>query len=1059
MRTWGLLLFALLLTTASAFAQREITGRVVDEATDEPLIGASVLVEGTNTGTVTDIDGNYTIVASDGDNLVISYTGYESQTVAVNPGTTIINVTLSAGLLIDEVVVTGYTEQSRRNISGAVSSVDAEELQTLPSSNVAESLQGRAAGVQVTSSGAPGSPISLRIRGFGTINNNNPLYIIDGTPASASSLQDINPLDIENIQILKDASAASIYGARAANGVVIITTKKGSVAGGSKISLDMFYGVQTPGALPDVLNPQQLADVLWEAQRNAGLSPSHPQYGSGAQPTLPDYIIPTAGQAGSVDESTYDYETNAIARANKEGTDWLDEIFTSAPIMNVNVSGTGGNESGQYALSAGYFRQDGVLIHTGYERFTARANSLFRIKDRVRLGENLSVTYTENVGTPGGIQGEGNPIGNALRMPEIIPVYDVGGNYAGTRASGMNNPSNPVAQLERDAKDNVGKFYRILGNVFAEVDIIEGLTVKSSFNVNLAGTIDDRVYTPRNLEDSEPQANATFNQSAYSSLNWTWYNTLQYRRTLGSDHNISLLAGTEAINDFFTTFSAGRVRYFSDDVNFRVLNAGEDGISNSGFFSEWALFSIFGKVDYDYRGKYILSATVRRDGSSRFGEDNRYGVFPAFSVAWRVSDEPFLSGSTWLNDLKLRAGWGQTGNQEIGNYRVFSTFGSGLATSSYAIGGQQNSVVVGFEQNVFGNPNVQWETTTSLNVGFDAFLFNNRLGVEFDWYNRLTQDMLIEVPPSTLQGFAANPFVNVGEMKNTGIDLALNYYSPQNADFTYSIGLNISHYQNEVTKLNDPEQFFTGGGFRTFTASRTEQGRPIASFFGYTIDGIFLTQAEVDAHADQDGKAVGRWRFVDVDESGDINDSDRSFIGNPHPDFFYGANFQFGYKGFDLGLFFNGVQGNDLWNWNKYWTDFITIFQNSNKGVSLLNSFGMPGVDPESASLPSISQNAPALEVNPSTHYLEDGSFLRLRNATLGYSLPRTVLDRIGFERMRIYVQGNNVFTITNYSGFDPQIFNRNNNPYAGGADLGIGVDATQYPVVRSWQIGLNATF
>ncbi len=1041
------------------FAQREISGRVTDDASGEPLIGASVLVEGTGTGTITDIDGNYSIEASDGDNLVVSYTGYETQILPVNAGATILNVSLSAGLVIDEVVVTGYTEQSRRNISGAVSSVDAEELQTLPSSNVAESLQGRAAGVQVTSSGAPGSPISLRIRGLGTINNNNPLYIIDGTPASAASLQDINPLDIENIQILKDASAASIYGARAANGVVIVTTKKGSVAGRSNISVDMFYGIQTPGTLPEVLNPQELADVLWEAQRNAGLDPSHPQYGSGESPTLPDYIVPTAGTSGSVDESTYDYETNAIARSNKEGTDWLDRVFDPAPIMNFNVSGTGGNENGQYALSAGYFKQEGVLIHTGYERFTARANSLFRIKERVRLGENLSVTYTENVPVVGGIQGEGNPISNALRIPEIIPVYDVGGNYAGTRASGMNNPSNPVAQLERDGKDNIDKTYRILGNVFAEVDLLEGLTVKSSFNVNMAGTIDNRNFTPLNLEDSEPASNELFNQSAFTSLNWTWYNTLQFRRTLGSDHNISVLAGTEAISDFFTTFNAGRVKYFSTDLNYRVLNSGEDGITNGGTFSEWSLFSIFGKIDYDFRGKYILSATVRRDGSSRFGEGNRYGVFPAFSVAWRASDEPFLADAGWLNDLKIRAGWGQTGNQEIGNYRVFSTYGSDLGGSSYAIGGQQNSVVVGFEQNVFGNPNVQWETTTSLNVGFDAFLFNNQLGIEFDWYTRDTEDMLIEVAPSTLQGYAANPFVNVGEMNNTGFDLAINYSNPASRAFTYTIGFNISHYNNEVTRLNDPDQFFTGGGFRTFTASRTQQGMPMASFFGHTIDGIFLTQGEVDAHADQDGKAVGRWRFVDTNNDDVINDDDRTFIGSPHPDFFYGANFQFGYKGFDLGLFFNGVQGNDLWNWNKYWTDFITIFQNSNKGVSLLNSFGYPGVDPEAATLPSINQNAPALEVNPSTHYIEDGSFLRLRNLTLGYSLPRSVMDNIGFERIRIYVQGNNVFTITDYSGMDPQIFNRNNNPYAGGADLGIGVDAVQYPVVRSWQIGLNATF
>lgn len=1053
-RRAGLLLLFALLATGSLLAQRQITGTVLDANTDEPLIGASVLVEGQATGTVTDIDGSFTLEAETGDILVISYTGYESQRIAINAGTDNIDVALSAGLMIDEVVVTGYTEQSRRNISGAVSTVDAEELATLPGANVAENMQGRVAGVNVTSSGAPGSPVSLRIRGFGTINDNNPLYIIDGTPASAQSLQDINPNDIENIQILKDASAASIYGARAANGVVIVTTKKGSVAGASRISVDMFYGIQTPGDLPEVLNPQQLADALWDAQINAGLDPTHPQYGSGPTPTLPNYIIPAG--ADQADESAYDYQTNAIARANQQGTDWFDEIFEPAPIYSINVSGTGGNENGQYALSAGYFRQDGVMIHTGFERFTARANSLFRVNNWLRVGENLGITYTENIPVVGGIQGEGNPIGNALRIPEIIPVRDVGGNYAGTRAAGMNNPSNPVAQLERDGRNNIDKQYRVLGNVFVEVDLLEGLTAKSSFNVNLAGTIDNRDFFPVNLEDSEPQANAVLNQTAFSSLNWTWYNTLRYQRTFAQDHNLSVLVGTEAIEDTYNEFFASRVRFFSDDLTYRVLNAGEDGIQNSGFFNEWSLFSLFGKLDYDFRGKYILSATIRRDGSSRFAEGNRYGVFPAFSVAWRVSDEPFMAGVSWINDLKLRAGWGQTGNQNIPLYRAFSTFGTGIISSAYSIGGAQNSVVAGFEQNVFGNPDLKWEATTSTNVGFDALLFNNRLSIEFDWYTRDTEDMLIGVPPSTLRGIAADPIINVGEMNNTGFDVALWYNSPTNRDFTYNIGVNFSRYQNEVTQLFDPEQFFQGGGFRTFFASRTEQGLPISSFFGYTIDGIFQSEAEVDAHAEQPGKAVGRWRFTDINADGTINADDRSFIGNPHPDFFYGINMQFAYKGFDLGLFFNGVQGNDLWNWNRYWTDFITIFQNSNKGVSLLDSWTPENRD---ASLPQISQNAPTLEVNPSTHYVEDGSYFRLRNATLGYSLPRTALDAIGMQRLRFYIQANNVFTITNYSGLDPQIFNRNSNPYANQADLGIGVDASQYPVVSSVQFGINATF
>lgn len=1057
-----LLLAALLLvSTGSLLAQRQVTGTVTDE-NGEPLIGATILVKGTDRGTVTDLDGKFTIEANEGDVLVVSYTGYQSQEVTVGADN-VLNITLAEGITFDEVVVTGYTTQSRRNISGAVTSVEASEIAQIPADNVAEALQGKAAGVTVKMSGAPGGGVSLRIRGFSTINSNEPLYILDGIPTGPRAIQDLNPNDIESIQVLKDASAASIYGARASNGVVIITTKKGSVVGEPTLSVDMYYGIQQPGKLPEMLSPQDLANVLWEAQKNAGLQPTHPQYGSGPTPVLPNYIIPAGAE--TADESAYDYETNPITRANKEGTNWLDEIFDPAPERRVNIAASGGSEKGQYYLSAGWYRQDGVVIHTNYERFNLRANTLFRIKDRIRVGENMTASYSEQVSIPGGIQGTGNAITMAMRMPTIIPVYDVGGNFAGTRAAGMNNPRNPVAMLVRN-KDNVAKGLRLLTNAFAEVDLAEGLTAKTSFNVELFNTVDNRVYNIRDIESAEPAASNSLSQRSDNNFNWTWSNTLTYSRSFG-DHDLTVLAGTEAIDNTYTYFGASRVNFFSDELDYRQLDAGEAGINNFGNTYSSSLFSIFGKVDYAYKGKYILSATVRRDGSSRFGAANRYGVFPAFSAAWRISDEDFFNTDGPINELKLRAGYGVTGNQEIGDYRYSSTFGPDIATSGYDINGTNNSVVVGFDSRVFGNPDVKWEETSGINAGFDAIMFNQRLGLVFDWYKYTTNDMLIEVEPPTTKGVAAPPFVNVGTMENKGVDLALTYTSSEQGDFGYDIGVNFSTYKNKVVKLAESDQVFWSGGFRTYNATRTEEGYPIASFFGYNIVGIFQDQAEVDAWATQPGAAPGRFKYEDnngTDETGrltgqpdgKIDAADRTYIGSPHPDFTFGATFNFRYKDFDFGVFMNGSYGNEIFNANKYFTDFVQTFTNSGKGVGLLDSWGYPGVDNATASHPQLNLNAPDIELAPSTFYIEDGSYLRVRTLTLGYTVPA---DKLGnaMSRLRIYIQGNNILTLTKYSGFDPEI--GNGYYYDSRADLDIGVDRGQYPVVKSWMLGLNASF
>jgi TonB-dependent starch-binding outer membrane protein SusC len=1069
----GLLLLLAILLTSGVFAQRQISGKVVDGENNEPLIGASILVRGTSTGTVTDFDGNFSIQASTGDVLVVTYTGYAQQEVTVGVENTY-DIALSAGVLLEELVVTGYTAQTRRSITGAVSSVNVSEVKAIPTTDISQALQGKVAGVTVGQSGSPGEGVMVRIRGFGTINNNNPLYIIDGVPVVSAGLNELNPNDVESIQVLKDASAASIYGARAANGVVIITTKKGGLAGKPKISLDVYYGRQMTykNDFDEFATPQELANILFESQRNAfiegGGNPAdfvfnHPQYGgSGTSAPLPDYITPGGAREGDPGVNPDNYSINRdapgfnpITRANKTGTDWFDEIFDPAPVQSYQLSATGGTEGSSYALSAGYYDQQGILIHTNFKRYTLRANSQFRIKNRIRLGENITIAYSNRVGVPGGTTGAENALSMAYRIPTIIPVYDIMGNFAGPNGGGLTNAQNPVAMLTRN-KDNGARRLRTFGNIYGEVDLVDGLTFKSSIGVDL-NTFNGSTFTIRNVEASEPNASNLLSENFDFNINWTWYNTLNFQKIIAQDHEISILAGTEAIENNFRSFGANRSNFFSDDFSYRYLNTGAAGITNSGSGSEWALFSLFGKLDYAFKGKYLLSATIRRDGSSRFGEDNRYAVFPAFSVGWRVSDEVFLKSADWINDLKLRGGWGQVGNQEIGNYPFATTFGADLNGAAYPITGSNNSVVVGFDSRVFGNPDVKWETTTSLNLGIDASLFSNRLDISFDWYNAKTEDMLFNPPIVGTQGFASAPFVNIGDMENTGFDLALNYNSRSTGDFTYSIGANLSRYVNTVLSIDFNETtFIESGGFRDFRATRTEAGQPIGAFFGYIIDGIYQNQAEVDAGPDYENAGIGRFKLRDVDGDGVITPDDRTFIGSPHPDFTYGLNANFGYKGFDLTVFVQGVQGNDLFNANKLFTDFPTFQQNRSKRV-VTGSFGFPGVDNASAILPLLTENSPSIERSNTTYYLEDGSFLRLKNVQLGYTLPKNLTSSIGIDRLRVYIQGINLLTFTNYSGIDPEV---NLADYFGSrVDLNMGVDRGTYPVPKTFVFGLNAEF
>lgn len=1064
------------LCTMTAWTQNRLTGRVTDGADGNPLPGVSVLVKGTNTGSTTDSDGKYTINSAPSNaTLVVSYIGYESQEVAVGNRSSVDIVLRADVKTLSEVVVTGYGAQAKKDITGAVASVDMKQALSVPAPNIASAIQGRVAGVNVGNDNSPGGGVMVRIRGFGTINDNSPLYIVDGTPTKGN-LNTLNLGDIESMQVLKDASAASIYGSRAANGVVIITTKKGK-GGKPKLTYDAYYGNQKAIKFPDLLNTDEYAKLLWESRINAenpGLLvdgkisdpsrivyPNIPMFGGRVQnPIIPDYIFPVGG-VGQVDETRYSVTPkNLITRANKQGTDWFDEIFDSAPLQNHQLGVSGATEQARYAMSLNYFDQQGIMKHTSFKRYSLRANTEFNVTKRVRIGENFQLAYGEQIGQPNGNQNESNPISFAYRVPPITPVYDVRGYFAGSPTV-LDNARNPLAELWRN-KDNKRKEMRIFGNAYAEVDILKDLTARTQFGIDY-NMFNLRNYRANDPESPEPVGNnvlTTFNNYEYT---WTWYNTLTYSKTLADKHRFNVILGTESIKSYFEAFQAERNGFAVDDLSNRYLTAGRAGINNNGTGAEWRLASEFAKVNYAFDDKYLLDATIRRDRSSRFAPQFRTAVFPAFSAGWILSNESFLKGLTWLSFAKLRAGWGQTGNQEIGNYNAFSTFATSPESSFYDLQGARTSALPGYELGQFGNANARWETTSSTNIGLDARFLNNKLDVSLDWFTRTTSDMLFPVEVQFTQGVAVNPFQNIGEMSNKGIELSLNY-ADKKGDFTYAIGGNFSTYRNNVIRTTgDPNTQYFGFTTRLAPMSVTQQGFPLSSFFGYQIDGIFQSDAEGLAHpaqfvANTDAakranplNKAGAFKYRDINGDGIINAADRTIIGNPHPDFMYGINLSLGYKDFRLDIFGQGVQGNQIFNYQRYWTDFPTF--GGNRSQRMLERSWRPGMT--DALLPILRSND-VQSSNPSTYYLEDGSYFRLKNIQLSYNIPSAILKKVGLSTATVYVQGQNWLTLTKYEGLDPEINLRN---FASGSDRQLGVDEGAYPAFRSTNFGLSLSF
>lgn len=1032
-------LLALLITSLTYVqAQRIITGKVLDRETKEPLIGASVIITGTNIGTIVDYNGTYELNLPEGNvSIKVSYTGYTSKVVEdVQPG--VLNIDLSAGSLLDELVVVGYTTQKKSDITGAISVVNVDAVSKSPYSNVLQALQGKVSGIQLTQDGQPGSGrTNIKIRGVTTLNNNNPLYVVDGIPTT-EDFNNLSAIDIESIQILKDAASASIYGSRSAGGVIVITTKKGK-AGKVSVDAGMLSGVQTIARKIELLDPVQWGEVWWTASKNAGITPKHPAYGNGTEPVLATnpFIIPNGRQ---------------IYQYTPQGTNWYDEVYQNAFQQQYYANVNGGNSKGTYSLGINYFNQDGLIRHTYFDRITTRLNTSLKITNWLTVGENLSVAFYDQVQI-GSQQGQdGIPL-DVIRQHPALPVYDLEGGYAG-KIAGFPDVRNMVSVLEKN-KENTTDSRRIFGNAYAEADLFKmlhlpgeahSLKLKTTCGLDY-GTFFDRRFQAKFQEgDFDIQNNLLFNQYGVGTTQ-TWINTLEYNFEQG-DHALKVLAGHEQVSYQFQFIGGARTDFENEDPAFTYLSAGAGEQTNVGGGTEWALRSYFGRADYTFRNRYIVSGTLRFDETSRLLTN---GVFPAASLGWRISEEQFFKNTLGnaVDDLKLRVSWGQQGNQQVGDFSTISILGADINHSDYDLLGTNTQVMQGFRVLSRGNPNLVWETTTQTNFGFDAGFWDGRLTIGADYYLKNTKDILLRAPQIAAIGEGDEPFVNAAEVNNRGLDVLVGYQNSAGKKLRYNLSFQFSHFTNEVTGLgqnigntgNDGERYLNGSDGPT----RITVGYPIGVFYGWKADGIFQNQAEVDAYAEQTGKDVGRIRYADLNGDGKINQFDRTYLGSPYPDFSFGFDLGVEWKGITLSTSLYSAVGQSIYNEVLWYTDFA---QNGtfNHGTRILNAWSQVN---NGSSIPAPTLENANNENRASSYFVENGSYLKVRSMKLGYTLPKSLT---GSVTANIYGEVQNMATITGYSGIDPEV------PYAGNVNFP-GIDRGVYPLPRTFLLGVNFKF
>jgi TonB-linked SusC/RagA family outer membrane protein len=1002
------LIFPMLLLVGNIIYGQTVTGVVSDA--DGVLPGVSVNVKDTSTGVETDFDGKYTIKAKEGDILIFSYLGFKTEEKTVG-ASNVINVILEEdATALNEVVVVGYISQTRGDISGSVASVDISEAIKTPVANAADVLQGRVSGVNVVSSNAPGAAPKINIRGFGTTNNTDPLYIIDGVQTTDGNiLNSIDPSNIAQMNVLKDGAAA-IYGSRASNGVVIITTKSGGYnQQKATLSLEMYAGVSQASNLPSLLNAEQHMNMIRQSLVNDGAALTHPQYdpnGTGTF-TVPSQLLGVS-------------QPVTVPGA---GNNWPEAVTQIAPTSNVSMSLSNGTESGKYFMSLGRFTRDGILLNTGFERYTSRLNSEFKILDKLKVGQHLNVAWSD------GNSGNSESFQNALRSSPLIPVYDDNGGFGGTysNSAGLGNARNPVAQLYR-GKNDFNKSMRLFGDIYAELELMDGLKVKTSYGIS-TNNFDRRTFASLDPEHSEPLGTNTLIVQDQYSFDWTWTNTLNYNTSIG-DHNINALLGIEAVKSTGVGKEVQASGYLFETPDFYTLANGGPSNVNYAYQFESSLFSIFGSVNYNFASKYFLTATLRKDTSSKFLGDNKSGIFPSASIGWLASKEDFWPTDFAISRLKLKASYGELGNQDVPGNPTINQSELNKEFSFYGING--SAISTGAKISDVGNPNLQWETSISTNLGVELGFLQDKLYVSAEVYKITTDGLInrdITVIPTT--GPDANaPFVNLGEIKNTGFDLGLGFSDNTDSGWSYGIDMTLSAYKNEVTSLETGTQ--VGNTYRGGAITRTEVGRSISEFYGRVVEGL-----------DENG----RFMYKEIDGVPGINDEDREYIGSPHADFTYGINTKVAYKNFDMSAFFTGSQGNDIYNYNKIFTDFPTFF-NGNRSTRVINSWTPTNTN---TTVPALSQSISNSETSPNSYFVEDGSYFRLKNIQIGYTLPKTTLDKLSISSLRFYLQATNLFTITGYDGIDPEVIQ--------GGNLTLGVDDQTYPFSQLFTFGVNLKF
>ena len=1015
--------FVLLSVSTIMYAQTEIKGTVVD-AKGETVIGATVMEKGTSNGTITDFDGNFTIKVKEGAILVFTYIGYQTTEV---PAQQDMKVTMKDDAeVLQEVVVTGYTTQRKADLTGAISTVSVDEMAKQNENNPMKALQGRVPGMNITADGNPSGAATVRIRGVGTLNDNDPLYIIDGVPTKAG-MHELNGNDIESIQVLKDAASASIYGSRAANGVIIITTKKGK-DGKIKVNFDGSIAASFYTNKIETMNASEWGKAYWQASVNDGLNPSNNNLGYNY-----DWSYDAKGNPvlNGMTMNMY-LDENASVRAGD--TDWFKEITRTGVVQQYNLSVSNGSEKGSAFFSMGYYNNQGTIKDTYFNRLSARANADYKLlKDILVIGENFTVNRTKGVDAPGGV------LEHALEFNPNFPIYAENGKYAQALGA-YSERENPLSMIS-NAKDNEYTQWRMFGDVHLTITPFKNFMIRTTLGMDYTQK-EQRFFTYPIPNGKVMRTDSAVEGKQEHNMRWMWNAIATYNLEIGK-HRGDAMIGTEVNRQDYKMYSSKRYELAILNTDYMWPSAGAGRQLADGFGEGFSLVSFFGKINYTYDDKYLASFTIRRDGSSRFGSNKQYGTFPKFMEGTKG----------WLDNLKLRYSWGQTGNQEISNtarytlYKaVISTglWGSGQAGTSYDINGTNGGYDLpnGYVRNQRGNDDIKWETTTQHNIGLDFGILGNEIYGSFDWYNKKTKDILLLMDGIAAMGEGAAQWINAGEVKNNGWEFTVGYRHALPNGFSWDINGNISKYSNEITKL--PETVAAKGTYGG-NGVKSVVGHAMYSQVGYIYDGIFKSQDEIDNHAVQEGAGLGRIRYKDLNGDGRITEEDQDWIYDPTPDFTWGLNIYLQYKDWDLTMFWQGVQGVDVdcrgyKSQTDFWANSAINVPYLNKGVRLLDAW--TPANPNS-NIPALTTSDTNNEGRVSSYYIENGSYAKLRTIQIGYNMPKQVVNKLHLDRIRLYASAQNLITIksSKFTGADPE------NP------------GFNYPIPLNLTFGVNVSF